>query len=143
MDTLKKTKEYLHQLTEHAKDLDDEEKLHFLIELGKEVPTFNIKEESQKNRVPGCISDAYVICEERNGAIHFKAIAHAVISNGFVSILLHALNGLSKKEILEKVEPLLEQFLKDSKLNANMIPSRMNAFANIFRFMQKKVRELN
>ena len=140
MNSLKKAQHYLAEISKQVEDLDAEEKLHFLIELGREVPEFPKEYETTENRVPGCISDAYAIAREENGKLFFQAVAHAAVSQGFVTILLNTLNGLTKEEILEKIEPIIDDFLKKSQINASMVPSRMNAFGNVFRFMQKKVR---
>lgn len=135
MKSLKEVQEYLEDLAETFRQLSAEDKLHLLIELGKDAPEFPKQFELPENRVPGCISDAYFIVSEQEGTLFFQGVAKAAISQGFVAILLNCCNGLSKEDF-EHIDPLFESFLQQSQVNASMVPSRANAFSNMFTFMK-------
>lgn len=137
MNSIEEVRNYLDELVLLLKDLDAEEKLHFLIDLGKEVEEFPKELEQKENQVPGCISEAYFVLESSR-PIKFQGVAHAVISQGMVGILLKVANGLNVEEF-NHLDKILEKFLAESKLNVSMVPSRANAFSNMFNFMKKLV----
>ncbi|ASC69627.1 putative SufE-like protein [Halomicronema hongdechloris C2206] len=86
------------------------------------------------NKVPGCVSQVYVIADLQDGKMHYQADSDAQITKGLVALLIKALNGLTPQEVID----LTPDFIKETQLDVSLTPSRANGFYNIFKMMQKK-----
>ncbi|MCB9362574.1 SufE family protein [Candidatus Woesearchaeota archaeon] len=118
------------------------EMLEYLIEIGKELPDFPVDFMEQHNEVPGCVSKVYIIVSKDETGIHVRGTANALIVKGYLAILFEALEGASPQEILEEGDALIGAFVEASGLNVSMVASRANAFANVFRFIKQKVKDI-
>ena len=90
-----------------------------------------------ENKVPGCVSQVFVTARLQDGTVSYLADSDAQITKGLVALLVSALNGLTPAEIVQ-VSP---DFIKETKLDVSLTPSRANGFYNIFKTMQQKAME--
>lgn len=113
---------------------DSDERLRFLIQLGRKLPPLEESEEVEKNLVRGCTSSVWVLCEtKRTGegsdsetTLHFRGRSDAHIVSGLVAIVLSRFSGLSSEEILAvETDTILEGFGLQSQLS----PGRRNGLS--------------
>lgn len=106
-----------------------------LLSLAQKLPEFPPEAKISENKVPGCVSQVYVIADlDENGNVQFQGESDSQLTKGLVAFLMKGLNGLSATEI-EKITP---DFIQETGLQANLTPSRANGFYNIFKTMQQK-----
>lgn len=141
MRTIKDVKNYLNELQESFDFCENkEEKLEQIIEMGSEIGEFPEDKILPENKVSGCVSNVYIYTEFDDG-IKFYATSSSLIVKGYLVILLSALNGINKNDLIE-AEKLLEDFVIKNDLNKSIVPSRANVIGNIFSLMKKQASEL-
>lgn len=118
---------------------DQQEQLEVLMEYGEELEEFDSKNMIPENKVPGCISNAYISHEIKDDKIYFKGYSEALIVKAYIAILVNTLSDIKPQEVLQKTDQIKE-FLKQTNLKANLTPSRANAFDNVFEIMKTKAK---
>lgn len=109
-----------------------------LLSLAQKLPEFPADQKIADNKVPGCVSQVYVIAElDNDGNVQFQGDSDAQLTKGLVALLIRGLNGLPPQEIV-KITP---DFIAETGLQASLTPSRANGFYNIFKTLQKKALE--
>ena len=69
--------------------LDDwEDRYRYIIELGQAAPSLNADERNETNRVPGCVSQVWLVTEGDAEALQFRGESDAMIVRGLVAILV-------------------------------------------------------
>jgi cysteine desulfuration protein SufE len=107
-----------------------EQLLHF----AKRLETLPEEHKVDENKVPGCVSQVYVVAECRDGKVWYHGDSDAQLVKGLVSLLIEGLNGLTPDEI-SQISP---DFIQETGLNVSLTPSRANGFYNIFQMMKQK-----
>ena len=128
---------YLDEMAETLELLPKRDRLKELIALGENLVPFQAEEEEH---VPGCVSNVVIRTEKNDGKVYYKGYAEALIVRGFVFIHVHALSGLTPEEILQ-AEGKVEEFVTRAEIASSLIPSRANAFGNVYHFMKKKAQQ--
>ena len=72
----------------------------YLIDLGKDCPQIDEKDENPQNLIKGCQSNVWLSCEQRDGRLYFRADSDAVITRGIISLLIRAFDGQTPADIL-------------------------------------------
>lgn len=79
---------------------DDElEKYQFIIDLGKKLKVLDEKEMVDENLVQGCTSKVWLLKEENDGKLIFKANSNAAIVKGLVYMISNIFSNETKEEI--------------------------------------------
>ena len=78
-----------------------EDKYEYIIDLGKKLEPLDAKFKIDENKIKGCQSKVWLIADEKEGRIYFKADSDAVIVRGLVSMLIRVLSGHTAQEILD------------------------------------------
>lgn len=113
---------------------DPKRRYEQLLWFAKKLEGFPEAEKTDANKVPGCVSQVFVIASLEDGKVHYQADSDAQITKGLVALLIKGLNGLSPTEIVN----LSPDFIKETQLDVSLTPSRANGFYNIFNMMQQK-----
>lgn len=81
---------------------DWEERYRYIIDLGKQLPTFPAEMQTADRIVHGCQSQVWleVAYDKANDVMHLAADSDALIVRGLVAMVLAALNNKSPKEVL-------------------------------------------
>ena len=79
---------------------DPREKYVYLVDIAKKSPGINPTDQNDENKVYGCTSQAWIICEELYKAYNFHTDSDAMIVKGLLFILQRLFNGQNKEEIL-------------------------------------------
>lgn len=113
---------------------DPKRRYEYLLWLAKRLPAISEDLKTSENKVPGCVSQVFVIAALMDGKVTFQADSDAQLTKGLVALLVEGLNGLTPQEISQ----LTPDFIKDTGLDVSLTPSRANGFYNIFQAMQRK-----
>ena len=79
---------------------DWSEKYQYLIDLGKNLPTFNKINRVDENIVKGCQSNVWLHAEIIDDKIFYTADSDAIISKGIISILISVFSGQKPEDIV-------------------------------------------
>jgi cysteine desulfuration protein SufE len=113
---------------------DPKRRYEQLLWFAKKLEPLPEEYKTPENKVPGCVSQVFVVADLVDGKVLYQADSDAQITKGLVALLIKALNGLTPAEIVH----LTPDFIKDTQLDVSLTPSRANGFYNIFKTMQEK-----
>ena len=105
--------------------IDPVEKLEFVMDLGKELPS--VPDGIECTEILGCTSFVQ-ICRDKN---HFYGMADSAIVRGIVFIILSMVDGKAPQEIRQMD---LEQMFADLKINIGA--ARLNGVNSMIRFLK-------
>ncbi len=120
------------------KAADPKRRYEQLLWFAKKLDPLPDEYRTPENKVPGCVSQVFVVADLVDGKVVYQADSDAQITKGLVALLIKALNGLTPDEIVT----LTPDFIKDTQLDVSLTPSRANGFYNIFKTMQQKAQGL-
>lgn len=106
-------------------DGDMEMTLHYMMELGNELPELPEDKRREENIVKGCQSKVWLAAELHNGNIHFEADSNTAITKGLVSMLLKVVNHQSPDDVRDAVIDFPERI----GMNRFIGTQRSNGFA--------------
>jgi cysteine desulfuration protein SufE len=79
---------------------DWEERLQYVIDLGKALPPLAEAEHAEANKVRGCASQVWLVTERRaDGRLGFRGDSDAIIVRGLIGVLLRLYSGRTPAEI--------------------------------------------
>lgn len=105
-------------VSEAAKELADElallpdweERISYLIDLGKTLAPLSERERNEATRVRGCVSRVWLVCETRAeapGILYFRGDSDAHLARGEIALLLRLFSGRPPNEIAEADPPAI------------------------------------
>ncbi|MCH1569106.1 MAG: SufE family protein [Alphaproteobacteria bacterium] len=104
---------------------DWEERYRYIIELGNGLAPLSDAEHSDANKVPGCVSQVWLVNERDEDKLSFRGDSDAHIVRGLVAILLDLYKDKSVSEI---VEYDAEGAFQKLGLGEHLTPQRSNGF---------------
>lgn len=91
----------LNDLAEDFDLFDDwEDRIAYVIDMGKDLPPLPDADRTEANKVPGCAAQVWLAHEARDGRLVFRADSDSAISKGNVALLLRLYSGRTPAEIL-------------------------------------------
>lgn len=91
----------LDDLAEDFDLFDDwEDRIAYVIDLGKDLAPLPDADRVETNKVPGCAAQVWLAHEARDGRLVFRADSDSAISKGNVALLLKLYSGRTPAEIL-------------------------------------------
>ncbi|MEQ9545109.1 MAG: SufE family protein [Marinobacter sp.] len=117
--------------------LDDwEERYAFIIDLGKQLPSFPDEARTEENYVHGCQSQVWLIhhYDEESGKLFLLIDSDAMIVRGLAAIILVALNGKTPRDLLATD---IDELFENLDLFRHISPTRGNGL----RAMVGKIRD--
>lgn len=121
---------------------DDNEKVEFIIEMGKKNVPLAPDEKTDETLVKGCSSRAWLVMECKDGRVHIKAEGESALAKGMIALLLGIFNDQKAEDILA-FDP---KKLYDLGLDALLSPVRqqgLEAFLGYVYGFAKKCKEQN
>lgn len=104
---------------------DWEERYRYIIELGNGLAPLTDDEHNDANKVPGCVSQVWLVTERDNDRLVFRGDSDAHIVRGLVAILLDLYNHKTVDEISAfDAEAAFNQL----GLGEHLTPQRSNGF---------------
>ncbi len=88
------------EIIEEFTALDDwMDRYQMLIDLGEEQTPLADADKTEQNLIDGCQSRVWIVCEEKDGRLHFRADSDALIVKGLVALVLQVVNDHRPDEI--------------------------------------------
>jgi cysteine desulfuration protein SufE len=121
---------------------DDNEKVEFIIEMGKKNVPLKPEEKNDTTLVKGCSSRAWLVMDCKDGRVHIRAEGESALAKGMIALLLDIFNDQKAEDILS-FDP---KKLYDLGLDALLSPVRqqgLEAFLGYLYGFAKKCKEQN
>ncbi len=121
------------EIVENFVLLDDwMDRYQLLIDMGEELPALPDSDKTDDNLIDGCQSRVWLVCEEREGHLWFRAESDALIVKGIVSLLVDVFSGHTPQEILDA--DLF--FIREIGLTEHLSPTRSNGLLAMVKQMR-------
>lgn len=108
---------------------DKESTIYYIMEIGGSLEDFPDSERIEENTIKGCQSKVWLIAEEKDGKVHFKADSNTDITKGLITLLLRVLNYRSPEEIINAKLDFVERIGMGSIIGSQ----RSNGFASMMK----------
>ncbi|KAB7619726.1 SufE family protein [Alkalilimnicola sp. S0819] len=105
-----------------------EDRYRVLIDLGRNLPDFPEEAKTEENRVEGCTSQVWLLCNSLPGEpprIELRADSDSFIVKGLLAILLLTYSGHTAEEI-KRID--IEDIFRQLGLEQNLSPNRRSGF---------------
>jgi len=109
-----------------------DDKYEYIIDLGKKLPPLEPQYKKDDNKVKGCQSTVWLVAENVNGVIYFKADSDAMIVKGLISMLIRVLSGHTADEIVNA--PL--DFIRQIGMMSHLAQTRSNGLLAMVKQMK-------
>lgn len=110
-----------------------EEKYHYIIEMGRKAPKMPLSDQTEDRLVVGCQSLLYLQTKCNQNCLSLQVGSNALISAGLAHLLIQVYNGEPPLAVFE-CPPL---FLKEIGLFNLLSPSRSNGLKALYQKLQK------
>lgn len=125
--------EQQNEVIEEFSELDDwMDRYQLLIDLGEEQEPLPDNEKTEQNLIDGCQSRVWLVCDENNGILTFRAESDALIVKGIVSLLIRVVSGHTPQEILDADL----YFIREIGLTEHLSPTRSNGLLAMIKQMR-------
>ena len=105
---------------------DNEQRQHFLLDLGKQIPPMPAALKNDQTRVHGCASVVHLFARRRDGRLDFLADSDAFIVRGLIGLLQKLFAGQRVEEIATFD---VEALFRSLKLDQHITTQRRNGLA--------------
>ena len=121
------------EVIEEFSELDDwMDRYQLLIDLGEEQEPLPDNEKTEQNLIDVCQSRVWLVCDENNGILTFRAESDALIVKGIVSLLIRVVSGHTPQEILDADL----YFIREIGLTEHLSPTRSNGLLAMIKQMR-------
>lgn len=111
------------EIIEEFCELDDwMDRYQLLIDLGEEQAPLPECDKNDQNLIDGCQSRVWIVCDEENSVLNFRAESDALIVKGIVSLVIRVVNHHTPQEILDANL----YFIDKIGLTEHLSPTRSN-----------------
>lgn len=111
------------EIIEDFCELDDwMNRYQLLIDLGEDQEPLPESDKTAQNLIDGCQSRVWIVCEEHDGKLDFRAESDALIVKGIVSLVIRAVNHHTPQEILDSELYFIDRI----GLTEHLSPTRSN-----------------
>jgi cysteine desulfuration protein SufE len=108
---------------------DKESTIYYIMELGGSLENFPDNERVEENTIKGCQSKVWLIADEKDTKVHFKADSNTDITKGLISLLLRVLNNRSPEEIIDSKLDFIDRIGMGSIIGSQ----RSNGFGSMIK----------
>lgn len=108
------------------------ERYKYIIRLGSKMETLPEEFKVEENLVRGCQSQVWLVAEDQDDKIIFKADSDAAITKGLVALMIRFYSGHTPEEII-KTQP---EFLDKIGMAQHLSPTRANGLASMVKQMK-------
>lgn len=115
------------------------DRYQMLIDLGNTEQPLDANEKTEQNLIDGCQSRVWLVCDEHDGLLEFRAESDALIVKGIVALLIRVLSGHTAKEILDADL----YFISEIGLSDHLSPTRSNGLLAMVKQMKMYALVLN
>ncbi|MGN1353648.1 MAG: SufE family protein [Alloprevotella sp.] len=108
------------------------DRYQLLIDLGEEQEDLPAADKTEQNLIDGCQSRVWLVCDEHDGILTFRAESDALIVKGIVTLLIRVLSGHTPDEILNAELYFIEKI----GLTEHLSPTRSNGLLAMVKQMR-------
>ncbi|MGM9633200.1 MAG: SufE family protein [Alloprevotella sp.] len=108
------------------------DRYQLLIDLGEEQAPLPAADKTEQNLIDGCQSRVWLVCDEHDGILTFRAESDALIVKGIVTLLIRVLSGHTPDEILNAELYFIEKI----GLTEHLSPTRSNGLLAMVKQMR-------
>lgn len=112
-----------------------EDRYRYIIDLGRNLPDFDEKDQTEANRVHGCTSQVWLTYEKNSKTVLFKGNSDAHIVRGLVYIIITIFSHQTPQQILDTDAAVI---LTDLGLSQHLSPMRTNGLYS----MVERIKEI-
>ena len=98
------------------------DRYQLLIDLGENQEPLPEADKCDQNLIDGCQSRVWIVCEEHDGKLQFRAESDALIVKGIVSLVIRVVNNQTPQDILDADL----YFISKVGLTEHLSPTRSN-----------------
>lgn len=121
------------EIIEEFSGLDDwMDRYQLLIDMGGETEPLPDSDKVEQNLIDGCQSRVWLVCDEKEGRLYFRAESDALIVKGIVTLLIRVLSGHTPDEILDADLYFIEKI----GLREHLSPTRSNGLLSMLKQMR-------
>lgn len=121
------------EIIEEFSGLDDwMDRYQLLIDMGGETEPLPDSDKVEQNLIDGCQSRVWLVCDEKEGCLYFRAESDALIVKGIVTLLIRVLSGHTPDEILDADLYFIEKI----GLREHLSPTRSNGLLAMLKQMR-------
>lgn len=121
------------EIIEEFSGLDDwMDRYQLLIDMGGETKPLPDSDKVEQNLIDGCQSRVWLVCDEKEGRLYFRAESDALIVKGIVTLLIRVLSGHTPDEILDADLYFIEKI----GLREHLSPTRSNGLLAMLKQMR-------
>lgn len=106
---------------------DPQERLAAIVDRARKRPPLPESERNEDNRVKGCVSQAWVVGELREGRCHFRSDADSPLVRGLLALLCDFYSGGLPADVAATEPELFEQL----GVARNLTPTRLNGLRSV------------
>ncbi len=111
------------EIIEEFTQFDDwMDRYQLLIDLGEDGTPLAETEKNEKNLIDGCQSRVWLVCNNENGKLRFRAESDALIVKGLVQLLISVVDAQTPEDILAADLYFIEKI----GLSDHLSPTRSN-----------------
>lgn len=121
------------EIIDEFSEVDDwMDRYQMLIDLGNNQKPLPAQEKVEQNLIDGCQSRLWLVCEQKEKLLYFRAESDALIVKGIVTLLIRVLNGHSADEILNTELYFIDRI----GLREHLSPTRSNGLLAMLKEMR-------
>ena len=109
------------------------DRYQYIIDLGKGLEDLPENMKTEENRLQGCQSQVWIVTEESDGRLFFKAISDAAIVSGLIALMLKVYSGRKPADIIDSPPDFISQIQLDEHLS----PTRSNGLHALIQQIRK------
>ncbi len=113
---------------------DRQERLAWVVERARKIPSLSDSEKTEENRVQGCVSRVWLVGSVEEGRCRFRLDADSTLVKGLAWLLCEVADGAGPAEVAGFEITILEQL----HLSDQLSPTRRNGLEQVHR----RIREL-
>lgn len=113
------------------------DRYQYIIDLGRQLPSFPDEYRNAGKLVRGCQSQVWLHSEMRDGRLHLQAASDAAIVSGLVAILLRLYNDRTPAEILSASPDFIDRL----GLSQHLSPTRNNGLHAMVQTIRRHAQE--
>ena len=138
MNNIKKN---LKDIREGFTILSGQDKLVYLIDLGKKLDLIDIKDQINENKIHACTSQTWIKLVYNGENVSFKANSESTMVKGLLKIIQIGFNGTEQKDILNFIDEFdsAEDLFAWINIGTTISSQRQNGFVGSLNYIKEEL----
>tara|TARA_B100000575_G_C23058938_1_gene609659 strand:+ start:356 stop:781 length:426 start_codon:yes stop_codon:yes gene_type:complete len=138
MNNIKKN---LKDIREGFTILSGQDKLVYLIDLGKKLDLIDIKDQVNENKIHACTSQTWIKLVYNGENVSFKANSESTMVKGLLKIIQIGFNGTEQKDILNFIDEFdsAEDLFAWINIGTTISSQRQNGFVGSLNYIKEEL----